>query len=214
MNATISRLRTSAADNQRLLADQWRKLVQDIANGDAKRTDDEIIEEISQLNRSLSDLDQAVERHLHRKKLAATVAELPSLEAEHRKLGEQRGEVVRRGDEAALRLRIEQRTAIAEIDEQMAIVVAAQGRCRDASVQWNESIDADCRSTLAPLHAQLASLLRERDEIVSQAATDRAFGLHTAVRQRAADERIGELETAMRICNEDIDAATAVHGSV
>ena len=212
MNQTISRLKTSSTERQRLLATQWRQLVADIATGEASRTDAEIIAELDQLGRTLEQLDAAVARHLNRKKLAATVAELPSLEAEHRKLGEQRGEVVRRGDEDALRLRIEQREAIAKIDEQMAIVIAAQGRCRDASVAWNESVDEDCRSTLAPLHAQLASLLRERDEIVSQNATDRAFGLHTAARQRAADERIEVLEAEMRDVNTEIDAVTETHG--
>ena len=214
MNPTLDRLKSSATERQQLLAAQWRQLVADIATGEASRTDAEIIAELDQLGRTLEQLDAAVARHLNRKKLAATVAELPSLEAEHRKLGEQRGEVVRRGDEDALRLRIEQREAIAKIDEQMAIVVAAQSRCRDASVAWNESVDADCRDALSPLQSRLAGLLRERDSIVTQAATDRAFGLHSAARQRAADERIGELETAMRSCNDEIDAVTAVHGSV
>ena len=214
MNQTISRLKTSSTERQRLLATQWRQLVADIATGEASRTDDEIVAELGQLDRTLEQLDAAVVRHLHRKTLAVTVAELPKLENEFRTLGERREALIVERDQAVLRARLQNRNQLAEIDELMHANQQRQGRCRDASVAWSETINEDCRSTLAPLQSRLASLLRERDSIVTQAATDRAFGLHTAARQRAADERIEELETAMRSCNEEIDAATAVHGSV
>ena len=214
MNPTLDRLKSSAIERQRLLATQWRQLVADIATGEASRTDAEIIAELDQLGRTLEQLDAAVARHLNRKKLAVTVTELPKLETEHRKLGERREALIVERDQEVLQARLRTRNQLADLDEQMHANQQQQARCRDASVAWNESINDDCRSTLAPLQSRLASLLRERDEIVTQNATDRAFGLHTAVRQRAADERIEELETAMRDVNEEIDAVTLAHGSV